>query len=391
MSRKGFVRNFKPLEILTDEQMESIKRGTLHVLEETGVRIEHKKALEFLKKHDCKVDHNEMRVRIPSGLVEECISRCPSKLLIKARDSQNDVFVGGNVLYFKNSSGMQIIDLDTYEPRIPTRKENYDAVTVLDSLENLDLLGPYTPYFGFEGIPRAMSIPESCASRFRGSTKALVGGCLNDSEIFTIEMAKATGAEILHVAAASPPLTWYSQPIEVIFRITEAGFPLRVAGGQMFGGTAPATLSGALVTNNAEIMVAIVLAQLLKPGTRVLVDDFVFPLNMKSGSPAFGAIGISLHQVAFNQIWRRYGLPTCNASCGYISSKRIDFQSGYEKAVPALLSAISGTGYVGMHGSISAELTFHPLQAIIDDDLAGMIGRFLSGILVNDETLASGG
>ena len=249
MSRKGFVRNFKPLEILTDEQMESIKRGTLHVLEETGVRIEHKKALEFLKKNDCKVDHNEMRVRIPSGLVEECISRCPSKLLIKARDSQNDVFVGGNVLYFKNSSGMQIIDLDTYEPRVPTRKENYDAVTVLDSLENLDLLGPYTPYFGFEGIPRAMSIPESCASRFRGSTKVLVGGCLNDSEIFTIEMAKATGAEILHVAAASPPLTWYSQPIEVIFRITEAGFPLRVVGGQMFGGTAPATLSGALVTN----------------------------------------------------------------------------------------------------------------------------------------------
>ena len=233
-----------------------------------------------------------------------------------------------------------------------------------------------------------MSIPESLASRFRGSTKALVGGCLNDSEVFTIQMAKAVGAEILHVAAASPPMTWYHQPIEVIFRVVEAGFPLRVAGGQMFGGTAPATLSGALVTNNAELIAAIVLAQLLKPGTRVLVDDFVFPLNMKSGSPAFGEIGTSLHQVAFNQIWRSWGLPTCNASCGYISSKRIDFQSGYEKAIPAILSAVSGTGYVGMHGSVSAELTFHPVQAIIDDDLAGMIGRFLEGILVNDETLA---
>lgn len=72
MSRKGFVRNFKPLEILTEEQVESINRGILYVLEETGVRVEHQKAMELLKKNGCKVDYDEMRVRIPSGLVEEC-------------------------------------------------------------------------------------------------------------------------------------------------------------------------------------------------------------------------------------------------------------------------------------------------------------------------------
>ena len=34
------------------------------------------------------------------------------------------------------------------------------------------------------------------------------------------------------------------------------------------------------------------------------------------------------------------------------------------------------------------EFTFHPVQAIIDNDIVGMIGRFLQGVQVNEETLA---
>ena len=41
-----------------------------------------------------------------------------------------------------------------------------------------------------------------------------------------------------------------------------------------------------------------------------------------------------------------------------------------------------------LHSSINAELKAHPVQAIIDDDIAGMIGRFLEGVAVNEDTLA---
>ena len=37
---KGFTRRFKPLEILTEEQVEQIQRGALNVLWETGIRFE---------------------------------------------------------------------------------------------------------------------------------------------------------------------------------------------------------------------------------------------------------------------------------------------------------------------------------------------------------------
>ena len=62
---KGYTRNFKPLEILTEEQLQAIHRGTLDVLETTGVRVEHDRALQLFADHGCEVDSKDKRVRIP--------------------------------------------------------------------------------------------------------------------------------------------------------------------------------------------------------------------------------------------------------------------------------------------------------------------------------------
>jgi trimethylamine--corrinoid protein Co-methyltransferase len=54
----------------------------------------------------------------------------------------------------------------------------------------------------------------------------------------------------------------------------------------------------------------------------------------------------------------------------------------------ALLAALSGTNYTETHGCVSSEMSHHPVQAILDDDLAGTIGRFIEGVNINSETLA---
>jgi len=53
-----------------------------------------------------------------------------------------------------------------------------------------------------------------------------------------------------------------------------------------------------------------------------------------------------------------------------------------------LLFTLSGASLLQFHGAMYGELTHHPVQAVLDDDIAGMIGRFIQGIEVNDETLA---
>jgi trimethylamine--corrinoid protein Co-methyltransferase len=387
MTIKGFTRKFKPLEILTEEEIEVIHRATLEVLWVTGVRMEHERALKLLEENGCKVDYDEMRARIPQSLVEECLRKTPSSFHAPARDSKNSLMIGGNTLCLAVAPGQQTVDLDTWEPRPAKRKENYEGVTILDALPTVHFFSPYTPYFGFEHVPPCMAMLESLAARIRNSTKFQCVGFSNDSEIFAIKMAQAVGIEILGTCAIAPPLSFYRDAVESVFRFAEAGLPLRIIGGQVMGGTAPATIAGGVVINNAEVIAGLVLAQLIKPGTRVLIKDFSASVNMRSGAPAFGGIEICLHNAASNQIFQRYEVPLDNTTA-YPNAKMPDYQSSYEKAFRVLTAGLSGANTLLYHGSVHGELTHHPIQAILDDDSAGMVGRFMGGIAVNDETLA---
>jgi trimethylamine--corrinoid protein Co-methyltransferase len=211
-------------------------------------------------------------------------------------------------------------------------------------------------------------------------------------ELFNIQMAKAVGAELTGAVLGSPPLTFYGDQIEVFFKYVEAGFPVFMChGGHVMGGSGPATLAGSVMLDCAADMAALAIAQIINPGQRITQGSFTLPMNMRNGSPLFGGIEAALHQAAYFQVRRKHmPVPTFLMSVPPFasSSKRTDFQCGYEKAIMALTAALCGAQYIALHGTVYGELTWHPFQAILDDDIAGMIGRFIQGIEVNDETLA---
>ncbi len=385
----GFRRTIKPFQILTDEQILDIHAGTLSILRGTGVKVEHEVSLKLLKEHGCEVDFAEQMVRFPPGLIEECLRKCPSTFRVKARDSKKDVIFGGNNLYFKNSVGQLTIDIDTMEPLMPTENEFNDAMTILAALDNHHILGPYTPYFGYEGLPPVIAMPTTCATKIKYSPKVQLEGYAKGSEKFSIKMAKVVNSEIIGLMLSASPLTWGAEAIEAGFRYINADFPIVITSGTTMGGTAPATIAGSLVATNSELLPSVVLTQLEKPGAKLIAGTFTFPMEMRSGLPAFGDVGVSLYHLAFNQMWREfYRFPVYNSASGYCSSKTMDFQAGYEKMLACSMSALSGANLITLHGSVSAELTYHPIQSILDDDIAGIIGRLVEGFEVNEETLA---
>ncbi|MBN2073317.1 MAG: trimethylamine methyltransferase family protein, partial [Actinobacteria bacterium] len=388
MALKGFPRNFKPLDLLTEEQIEFIYRGVLAILQETGIRFKSEKALKLFKKNDCIVDDETMIVKFPPYLIEECIRKTPSTFHFKSRDPKDDLEIGGNVTYFSATPGMNTVDLETWDFRKATRKETTDALLVLDSLENVHFLTPYTPYFGFEGVEEVMAIPEMVAAKIRYTTLCQIAGYQKDCEIFNIQIANASGAEIQGMMEVSSPLMFDGDAVESAIRHVEAGFPIHIASGLVMGGSSPVTTTASVAVSTAEILSGITFVQLLKPGTRIIAVNFIFPQNMVTGSPFFGNIGISLQLSAFCQLWRKFGIPVQTGSGSFTNSKRIDFQAGYERSIFALISALSGAHMIQFHGGMHGEITAHPVQAIIDDDVAGMIGRYLEGIHVDNETLA---
>ncbi|MFC1914943.1 trimethylamine methyltransferase family protein [Chloroflexota bacterium] len=229
---------------------------------------------------------------------------------------------------------------------------------------------------------------EGVASGIRNSSKAQSTGYGYDFEIFAIKMAKAVGMELRGSMSASSPLTLDRECCEAGFRFAEAGFPIGIGSGPMYGASGPATIAGSTITNNAEIIAEIVLVQLIKQGTGVLACDFGYPLDMISGNPAFGNVGTVLQNIVFAQIWRHYDIPVGNWSAGFCNSKKIDFQNGYERSMSVLISALAGFNLCNLHGAIHGELTYHPVMSILYDDIAGWVGRFIEGVEVNDETLA---
>ncbi len=387
MPRRGFTLKLRPLEVLPEGELERVHQAVLTVLGETGVRMESVWALDFLAGHGCRADREGMRVRFPAQLVEACLAQASSSFVCRAPNPVNDLLMAKSTVYFSHTSGMETIDLETFEPRPPTRIEFEDCVRILDFLPTVDHLGCY-PYFGYEGVEPLMGIPEGVAINMRCSSKHQAACCSNDCELFTIQMAQAVGHELTGTITSTSPLTWNESAINAARRLVEARFPICTVDGTMGGGTGPATIPGWLVVSNAEHLAILVLIQLLNPGQRLLVGHFALAMNMATGAPAFGSIASSLSNAAFNQMWRHYGLPTSNGSPGYTAAKKMDFQAGSDKAIGALVSALSGGNSILLHLGVSSEMSAHPVQAILDNDIAGMIGRFIQGEEVTDETLA---
>ena len=387
--RRGFQRKFNPIKIMTDSQVEAIHRATLNVLERTGIKFESEGALNLLKQRGCRVDFETKIARIPPSLVEECIRMTPSSFAVKAREAKNDLCIGGNTLYFMSSAGARYTDARTGEVRMATQAENDQGVLISDALDTIDVFPSYTPYFEIKDLEPVMLCPTSLASRIRWTSKVSRGAQATDTFIFETQLAQALGMQLLGVCEAAAPLAYPEDAINAAFEYTRAGFPMYIAAGSVIGGSAPATMAGATITNNAELLGAVILIQSMRPGSGIIGNDFVTPMDMQSGGLLFGALGVNLHQMAFNQLWTQvYKIPTVNTGAAFSNAKLIDYQSGYEKTHTAMVSALSGANCIVLHGGVTAELAYNPILSVINDDVANIIGRTVEGFDVNEDTMA---
>jgi len=210
----------------------------------------------------------------------------------------------------------------------------------------------------------------------------------NFSARWNIEIAKAAGVELLGSSSCEPPLTFTPDNCDAIMRYAEVGWGMIMNSGAQCGATAPATLAGTVLLMNAEFLAFLVLQQVVKPGVGFIYGSESMPLDMRNGYLALGMEGYMLAAAAVGMT-RFYNIPglTFNSQTG--GKMPSDQQVGYEKGMAALVCAQSGASYIIGAGGIDDETGFSAVQLIIDDEIQGMIGRFLQGIIVNEDTLAA--
>ena len=184
------------------------------------------------------------------------------------------------------------------------------------------------------------------------------------------------------------PLGYGSEMLEALLVYARHRQPLVFAALSMAGSTGPITLAGVLVHQTAELLAGIVLAQLISPGTPVILGSTSTNLDMKTGGLAIGGPELSMMIEAHADLCRFYALPSRSGGA-LTDAHSPDAQAGYESMMSLLTTVNSGIDFV-LHagGILSSYLAFSPEKLVLDDEMCGMVRRFKQGIAVTPETLA---
>jgi trimethylamine--corrinoid protein Co-methyltransferase len=78
----------------------------------------------------------------------------------------------------------------------------------------------------------------------------------------------------------------------------------------MAGASSPISVSGTLVTHNAEVLSAIILAQVTNPGAPVWYGCSTTTFDMKRGTATVGAPELGMINAAAAELANYYGLPS---------------------------------------------------------------------------------
>jgi len=382
-----------PLQILTDDEVDTIKRGSMKILSEVGLQINHPGVLKQLR--DAGLKTSNSNVLFEEKVVEEAIQRSTKRYIIHARNPAENVRVGGGELRFLSSAGQRwLVDPIRRARRKPTTDDLAEAIRLGDGLKDINIVGAMV-------IPDGLPVPGRAvcvyAELIKNSSKVIFSWIEHPEEargVLQLLDLVAGGAETLK----EKPLTWYfcepasplrftQESLEILSIFCERGLPISFGPMVQAGLSGPVTLAGTVTQENAEILAGVTIAQILCPGIPVEYGAVCHIADMRSADISFGSPEQALMAAALAQIGTSYGFAV-HVNTGLTDAIVPDAQSGIEKAATMAISAMAGAEMFGHLGIAGADQGASLEQLVIDDEIAGYVKRLVRGIKVNDDTLA---
>jgi len=377
---------------LSEDQLERIHNASLEILDRTGVCLYEQEALDLLLKAGVKGFEGN-RVRIPPGLVEWALSIVPRRVVLCDRNGRRVMpLERNNVFYGPGSDCPNILDHRTGVRRRGTLQDIVDGIRLCDALPNLDFL---------MSICIASDQDQETADRHQmramlmNSTKPILfvttefEGCVD-----AVAMAEAVagGEEALRsnpIAACyinvTTPLRHNAEALQKLLFMAEKGLPTTYTPVVLRGINGPVTAAGALALANAGELAGLVLAQLKRQGTPVILSGGTNDmLDMRTLGDVYAA---PENRVMCVEMAHYYGLPVFGLG-GASDSKVPDEQAAAEAAFSLLLESLAGSHLVHDVGYLESGLCNSLEQIAICDELINFVKRFMQGLEVSEETLA---
>ncbi len=306
------------LNVFTEDELSDIHLSTLEVLQRTGVWVEDKEALEVFAEGGAEVDHSAQIVRIPAHVVEDAIRSAPPTITLCGRTPTNDVVLESGRVGFTNfGEGIKVTDMESGELREPTKRDVAEATRLIDALPEVDVLERPV---GAHDVPQDAVPLHNAEAIFANTTKHVFIGPINGRLLEKIvEMAAAVvgGVDALRrrplvsfITCPVSPLKLVQDCCEIIMGSARAGATVNVLSMAMAGASSPVSLSGTLVTHNAEVLAGVTLAQLTTRGAPVIYGSSTTAMDLRLASASVGSPECGLINAAVAQLARFYLLPS---------------------------------------------------------------------------------
>lgn len=383
------------LEVLTPQEIERIHAASMEVLQKVGIKVGYRRAREMFGEAGARVDHDAEVVRIPESLVRWALEQAPSTFTLYGNDPEFRLEIGGeNVTFAALGTPTHIIDPDTGMRREVALADLHRHLKIIDGLEHIH--NSQMDIWPAD-IPMTTIHAEAILAWARLSRKSFGMGCygfLPTLDMMRMMAIAVGGKEELRarprffaICSVASPLQMIQMQAEGLLICAEYGQPLAMSPEAIAGSTAPATLAGLLVQQNANILAHITLAQIARPGTPVLYGSVSTITDMRLGKVALGAVETGLISAAAAQLARYYGLPSRTVG-GATESKLEDLQAGVERMITLLPPVLARVNFITCGGTLDSTMLESHLLLVVDDELCGMALRMARGIETSDDTLA---
>jgi trimethylamine--corrinoid protein Co-methyltransferase len=388
--------NYAPVEILSNDQVETIIETALDVLSSQGMRFLEPSSRDTMRKAGADVDDSTQMVRLDPELVRKKLALAPADFDLRARNPAHDLKIGGNRIVFTSVGGPAFCS-DLEKGRRPGNYEEMcDYLRVVQSLNIVHQEGG--------GAFEAMDMPAQTRhlDLYLAQHRLLDKNCQayalgRERTVDAIEMACiALGADreelarrpaLLAIINTNSPMQLDIPMTEAVIELAGAGQVCCITPFTLAGSMSPATLAGTLMQQTAEVLAVATFSQVIKPGAPIVYGSFASNVDMRSGAPALGTPEYTKSAQASGQIARRLGLPF--RSSNTTVSNCVDAQAAFESQM-SLWGAVMGHANLVNHaaGWLEGGLTASFEKLIVDAEMLQMIAEYLRPIDVNDDELA---
>jgi trimethylamine--corrinoid protein Co-methyltransferase len=377
---------------LSHDQVERLHHASLEILDRTGVCLYEDDCLDLLKKAGVKVTEGN-RARIPPGLVEWALSIAPKRVVLCDRNGSRVMPLERNNVFFGPGSDCPyVLDHRSGERRQGTLQDIVEAIHVCDALPNIDFL---------MSICIASDIDQGTADRYQmramlmNSTKPILfvttefEGCVDVVEMAEVvaggeEELRRNPLGALYINVTSP-LRHNQEALQKLMFMAEKGLPTTYTPVVLRGMSGPVTAAGAIALANAGELAGLVLAQLKREGTPVILTGGVNDMaDMRTMTDVYAA---PENRVMLVELAHYYGLPIFGLA-GASDSKIPDEQAAAEAAFSLILETLCGAQMVHDVGYLEGGRLNSVEQIVICDELINYVKRFMTGLEISEETLA---